>query len=85
MSRELSVPTHWLFEKYIGLNVIECDNLEELGMMWSLIGALSGALVEVRVDTGGRMNSGGAQWQECVKFYLQGQQLGHGNAVQEAA
>ena len=44
-----------------------------------------GALVEVRDDTGGRMNSGGAQWQECVKFYLQGQQLGHGNAVQEAA
>lgn len=84
MSRGLSILTLWLSERYIGLKVIEYDNLQELSVMRRFIGALSGALVEVQDASGSGMSSKDAQWQECVKTYLWGQREGHGNAVHGA-
>lgn len=77
-SRGLSILTHWLTERYIGLKVIEYDDLQELRVMQRFIGALSGVLVEIQDATGSRMNPKDAQWEESIKIYLWGQREGHG-------
>lgn len=47
LSRGLSILTHWLVKKHIGLQVIEYDNQQELTVMRGRIGALSGVRMEV--------------------------------------
>ena len=87
VSRGLSILTHWLAEKYIGLKVIEYDNLQELRVIRNLLGALSEVLIEIRDCAGSWMSSEDAQWRECITSYLWGQREGHeghGNSVQGA-